>query len=410
MNFPSSPSNGQTTTIGNKTYVYNGTGWAVQSTVSSGGSSSTFGMSLRNVATRPSICNSFNGTNKQTMSRSAHFARSPITSLRLLFGNWRVDPPTGEVGSGASTTYTASIEYPAGTFKQVLFSGATSAVVPNLGEVISDEMAVTIPLHAQFWIRTWTNNATGILYVGKSEATNFGEAMEFGVTTTDKTMSGTIAAGGAGIVTPYAILGVSNIMAPFLWGDSRVFGQSDVYTNSRYNDIGIIARSIGPIGSYISCATPGDRAEIIAGSLSLRSSLGKRFCTSMISALGINDLNVNGRSAAQIYGNLQTIWSSMQPLPIFQCTLDPVSSSTDSWATTANQTTAGSNAVRVALNQQLRESGLIAGVFELADQVETARDSGIWKAPGYTADGLHELQKACLAISNSRAIEVGRLV
>ncbi len=371
---------------------------------------SLYGQTLRNVATRSSLCNSSNTSNKQTMSRSRHVARSPITALRLLFGNWWVNLSSGEAGSGAATTYTASIEYPAGTFTQVLFGGATSAVVADLGEVISDEMAISIPLNAEFWIRTWTSNTAGILYVGKAPSAGHGEAFEFGTTTTDKTMSGTIGYSSAGVVTPYAILSMSSGASPFLFGDSRVFGQSDVYTGSFSNDVGILARSVGPVMAYLNAGIPGDRAQIVAGSMARRVSLAKRFCTDAVLALGINDINVNGRTAAQTYADVLTIAAALRPLSVFGCTLDPVSSSTDAWATTANQTTASSNAARVAFNNLMRESPMLDGIFDLADAVETARDAGIWKAPGFTADGLHESQKACTLIANSRAIELGRLV
>lgn len=83
------------------------------------------------------------------------------------------------------------------------------------------------------------------------------------------------------------------------------------------------------------------------------------------------------------------------------------------WATTANQTVANSTkeANRVQLNGWLRSGAPIVagaavaagtqgattagqsghplyGLWEITDRVETARDSGIWKA-GYTSDGLH---------------------
>lgn len=364
---------------------------------------------LRNVATRASICNSFNGANKQTMSRSRHITRSPITSLKLLFGNWRCDLAAGEVGSGAATTYTASIEYPAGTFTQVKFGGATSIAVADLGEVISDDVIVAIPNNAQFWVRTWTNNSAGILYIGKPEATSFGEAMEFGATTPDKTMAGTLTAGGAGIVTPYAILAQSSRPSVFAWGDSRVLGQSDSYTGCVSNDQGILARSIGPSMAYINCGIPADRTEVIKTSYAKRVSLATRFCTDAVVALGINDINQYSRTAAAVYPELQTLWAAVAPLSVFACTLNPVSTSTDAYATTANQTTSSVNAQRVLLNNMIRESISVGGVFDMADVVETARDSGIWKAPGYTSDGLHENQKAAVVIANSRAMDLGRL-
>jgi hypothetical protein len=82
----------------------------------------------------------------------------------------------------------------------------------------------------------------------------------------------------------------------------------------------------------------------------------------------------------------------------------PVSTSTNGWTTTAGQTTHGNNAQRVAFNNWLRDGAPIdgagaplavgatgtragqpghplAGYFETADTMETARNSGIWKMP-----------------------------
>jgi len=41
----------------------------------------------------------------------------------------------------------------------------------------------------------------------------------------------------------------------------------------------------------------------------------------------------------------------------------------------------------------------LAGFFEIGDLMETSRGSGIWKAPGYTADGVHPSQTAHQAMS-----------
>jgi lysophospholipase L1-like esterase len=76
-------------------------------------------------------------------------------------------------------------------------------------------------------------------------------------------------------------------------------------------------------------------------------------------------------------------------LPVFQNTITPSTTSTDSWATTGNQTPESSNAVRVQVNDWIRTvPSPLSGYFEIADLAETARNSGIWKA-GYTSDGLH---------------------
>lgn len=345
------------------------------------------------------------------MSRSAHWARAPITTLQLVYGNWRAAFNTGEEGFGAATTYRASIEYPAGVFTQVVFGGSPSGVAENLGEVISDPASVVIPMNAQFWVRTWTSNTVGVFYVSKPCDAAHGEAFEYSPTTTpDKTMSGTLTDNGAGIVTPYAIIGMSSRPAIWLAGDSRVWGNNDVYTGNRFSDLGTLARSIGPVLPYSSAGCPTESAQQAIAQSTRRVNLAKRFFTHVASGYGINDVNAYSRTAAQTYADLKTLADLFYPLPFFQGTLGPVTTSTDAWATTANQTVTASNPARVALNNLIREGTYFAGVMEIADAVETSRDSGIYKAPSYTADGLHELQKALAVVVSSNAINPGRFV
>jgi len=106
---------------------------------------------------------------------------------------------------------------------------------------------------------------------------------------------------------------------------------------------------------------------------------------------------------------------------VFQTTITPSTTSTDSFATLANQTAALSfstagNGTREQLNDWLRDGGPIrdgvaaaigapdairsshnahplSGVLEMADTVESSRNSGKWKVDGtalkWTGDGIH---------------------
>jgi len=73
-------------------------------------------------------------------------------------------------------------------------------------------------------------------------------------------------------------------------------------------------------------------------------------------------------------------------------TLTPKAASTDFWATTAAQTTSDltDEASRIKYNTSVRAKVARVGQFsEIADVVESSRNSGVWKAPGATADGIH---------------------
>jgi hypothetical protein len=124
--------------------------------------------------------------------------------------------------------------------------------------------------------------------------------------------------------------------------------------------------------------------------------------------MGINDIG-SGRSASQIKGDLETIIAAFTK-PVYVATIEPQSSSSDDWATVANQTPDANNSVRTALNGNIR-SGLAgaAGYIEFADIVETARDSGKWKvtgaAFGYTSDGLHSTRQGYDTWTDSERVD-----
>lgn len=113
--------------------------------------------------------------------------------------------------------------------------------------------------------------------------------------------------------------------------------------------------------------------------------------------------------------NLIMLWNQQNGYGqrVIQTTITPNTTSTDGWATTGNQTPVNATVEshRVQLNDWLRggapmsgglavavgtSGALLAGdtghplygYWEITDNVESARNSGIWKA-GYTTDGLH---------------------
>lgn len=135
---------------------------------------------------------------------------------------------------------------------------------------------------------------------------------------------------------------------------------------------------------------------------------------------GINDVTT-GRTLAQIQADKIALWTGLvaRGMKVFTQTLGPVvSSTTDLYATTGGQTTHANNAVRVNLNDWTRDGApMLNGVavavgssaagtlrigqvghpvtayFEIADIVESSRNSGVFKVTGAsnyaTSDGTH---------------------
>lgn len=367
------------------------------------------GTYLGQVATRSRMPNAFNNAVTQIGTRTFHIARDNITSLQYVIPNWYVTGGTGEVATGGTMTVTASVEYPAGVFTQITFSGSTSGSIASGNTLISDAATVTIPSGASFWSRLYCTNSAGILFASSLPTDDAdGDQADFGNSVTDRTMGGTGSAASGIAFTPVAIIAQTSKVSSFILGDSRAVGINCTYTGGT-GLIGEIEPSIGATNAFINASVSGDTAAAWLKSHTRRLALVK-YCSHIISQLGINDINTLGTSAANTIVTLQQIWSLFSQ-PVTVCTLPPVSTSTDSWATVGNQTTASSNTQRVLFNDTLR-TALPAGAYfyyEIANQVESATDSGKWKAPGYTADGIHEQNLAATAILSSGAVTVPNL-
>lgn len=359
---------------------------------------------LGQVATRCFMSNEKAGGGlTQSMNRTRHIARDAITSCQVVFANWY---GSGEVATGASATIKASVEYPAGTFTQVLFSGSASGTIPSGSQLVSDAVSVSIPDGATFYVRSHFTCASGFPYNGRTGDTANGDRIAFATSgLADKTMSDPLAANAAAnfFYSPVAIIAMTTKPAIMCMGDSKCFGYSDIATGTS-GDAGELARSIGPLRAYINAGCSGETTTAYLAQHTQRAKL-YQYCSHFVSQYGVNDI-FGGFAAATTYANLATIRALVSTKPFYQGTISPQSTSTDAWATTVNQTTKAQNPARVTLNGLIRaNSNGFNGWFEIADVVETARDSGIWLAPGYTPDGVHETNTANLAIQASGNID-----
>jgi lysophospholipase L1-like esterase len=225
-----------------------------------------------------------------------------------------------------------------------------------------------------------------------------------------------------GGVTPYApseILAPTSRPAVAIFGDSIAHGYDNAAQDGGY--YGGIARALAGRAGYVSIATDSETAQnfAVASNVRLRMAAvqGAQYAVGM---LGRNDLTRNTRSVAQMEHDLLTIWQrfAARGITVYACTVLPATTSTDSWATARNQRPYPSEPKRVALNDWIRagapidrdtrvpvaqgtSGALVAGAkghpltgwFDTAATVETAKDSGLWKADGtphrYTQGGVH---------------------
>lgn len=337
--------------------------------------------------------------------QTIHTARLAATNLRLVYG----------VGQSPSSTIAVRVKVNSGAFVPVTWGGASSAsFTTDYDRKTSDPIAVTVTPGDTITIRA--------LYTGTSQT--FGGSNRSGTNGTNEglvsgdVLTGTWPTSGvtAGAPCPNLILGDVALETPRTWlqsGDSIVtLGFLDQALSGR---------------AWISFAVYGE-ALTAYGSGSWLERYGPTpygYATHAIVEYGTNDLGqpYSGGAtpdAATVLANYKSRvvdwWLTLanSGIKVYQTTLTPGTTSTDGFATTANQTAQAYNVVRVPANDWFRDGAPLAGlapaatgttdptairagqpghplkgVIEVADSVETARNSGKWKSPGYTYDGSH---------------------
>lgn len=378
---------------------------------------------LGQVASRCRISTKFEPSNKQLMARSKHIALDQIDSMAVVFANWYVKENIGETNVGSSTTYKCAIEYPAGTIAAVVTWNGSDAGFAQDGEtLISDMMKVSIPLGAAFFVRTWLNSAAGIPYhqggsLNPSAGINdSGESFYFDVATTDLTKTAGNFNNRTANLTyrPAALLGWTTKPSLLLAGDSRQGnGNTLDLPSDGYGLSGEFEKAMGRYFATINMGCSGERVQSVASGGYEKRVKFADWVSHVAIGYGINDIaGFNGatRTAAQVQSDVSTMATQFAGKPVYIATLSPYSSSSDGWATTANQTTNATNAQRIAFNDWVRKMPApFSGYLEVADQTESARNSGLWKA-GLTADGLHGNANATSAIAESGKVAINALM
>lgn len=341
----------------------------------------------------------------QLMSRKQHTAAVAIYAMKLVFPSWAVLSGTTETAQGEESLITASVEYPSGTYTRVTFSGSATGTMPDNANFISDEVAVTIPQGAKFWIRTWVSNATALVYNGAFKPVTGDGFVASATTTPDLTAGGAVTQATVNMYGPCAILSKHGKRAIGIVGDSVGSGAGDTANNG---DVGAIARSIGQCLPYINASVPSDSAAAFASSNTNRVAL-MAYVSDLICQYGIND--IPGTPAATVLTRLGVVHALFPRLRVFQTTIMPRTTSTDSWVTTGNQTVGANEATRLSVNTSIRAvMATTDGTFDIATPVESSWNSGLWAldtaatSVAMTADGVHPLVNAYMKIKSAGVI------
>ncbi len=360
--------------------------------------------------------------------RARHVAARDMTAAQFTYIN---GVSTNDNGT-ATVTYKPALEcslFPSG-YVPMLISGSASGAAATGTAIQTDlvTLPVTIPAGTTFWSRT----AVSVAVLGQQWAVTAGMTSTPNPPWGDGVTPDADTAYGTGVMTngannsanllPLVICNQDTADFPsvVVFGDSIGAGGSD--TQDALYDQGWLSRAfegVAPTGSivpYANLALQGATAQGFAGSNAPVRKTIPTLCKFRTGVLVFGNNDVPSRTTNQIIADLTTSIGLVAPNcvgGVWLATLPPRTTSTDSWATpvvgsaTNNQTAASGFAVggvREQVNAWIRTTALsisgVAGVIDIADAVESFRNSSFWKGGtgvtanivngAYTADGTHQ--------------------
>ena len=358
--------------------------------------------------------------------RFAHKIGVAGTDIQLGFGSWYTNYPTTptiDVDPSGTVTFSAAFEDASGNVYRCTFGGVASVVLPGGGFVLSDPLPIDVAVGDIVWVRVYisagtgySNRGTGLSSVGGYTATTDLTTSGAGAVGTTLALNGLDAMCILGTPT-----GAGRPKAVVIQGDSIAAGIGDgafvgydigylpqVAANLYYCGGGWVQRALSGNAGSIMVAQQGDSiGNYVAGVGHFRRGAMVRFSKYAVVEYGRNDLTAL-QTPATIQANLLTQAKRNVDKGLYGSivvTLTPYTTSTDVFATSTNQTTVSSTGegYRVTHNAWVRagcpivagaavapgtsgallagQSGHpILGYVDVAAAVESATNSGLWKA------------------------------
>jgi hypothetical protein len=360
---------------------------------------------IRQISTRTFVPDQIDTTNLETMTESYHVARADSPTVGIVIGGWYIGAGNAEIPLGADLRFTWSVSktHTGGSFVQGKTDGAVEGIAAPGQNKQSDLIPFPVTAGDILCIRVWRHGDAGVGYQADTvRSTN--DYMVRAPTTADLTMSAsTITAFVSGrMFAPLAVVGQHGGKAVGIIGDSRSYGVQDTYDSDFA--LGEVARSITNSLPYLNLSRRSISAsQFTASSVNRRDLL--KYCSDVICNMGVNDFFNDNDTLATAQADLNALWNLLpSTIRLWATTITPYTTSTDSWATEANQTIPAKGVNIAPLNTWIltKPNPKIYGVFDIAPSVTEA--SGKWKSPGYTADGLHALNLGMLAIRDGGGI------
>lgn len=352
------------------------------------------------------------GTNTQQVTRTVHrTGKYPVKDMRLVVANFKLlgVSPFGEAGVGNAITYQTAIEYGgANTF--ATWDGTSSKSVPDKSMSTSDIIR-DMDAAQMFYVRNYLVVASAANKWPRAQTVTQNSQYAKKGTNLLATFQATGAISGTpqdGPNPPIALLGLVDraSIAVVYTGDSIADNTGDLTTIDVDGTVGFIGRGLVNVNGFnlphSKLSRSGETQFALADPTknALRLSLFQ-YATHFIDEAGTNDIT-NGRTFAQIQADCLTVWSNARAAgiqKIYRTTIIPRTTSTDSWATTTNQTPIANFAVG-GIRDQLNAwfvtklaDGTIDGIIDVNADCADVTATDRWRvnlgAGNNTADGTH---------------------
>lgn len=371
-----------------------------------------------NVASRTLVPNLYIAAGTATWGNfcKVDYARADVSGqVRALVPNFRYNAAT-EIGPSSSARCRVSIEYPIGStpqrFQFAVFSGdAYNGIIGNNAQVetLPLTLNVPIPAGAKFLWHTQFECGGGVL-CNQTTAYLAEDRVELGTSALpDRTITGGTAYGNASTGqthSPLALIAMTTKASVAGHGDSNQLGAIQLVTTTfaasdEFGYQGLTGRSVAPALPYMNLGSYGDTIAAFIGAQGTKRRAAMAYCSHIVTDIGINDIVINGRTAAQVYADLQTLRAMFPTKKFYAHTLAP--NTTGAWTAVdgSDQVLGAAEAQRAAYNALLiANAANFDGVFQ-TDQAVALPARTKWLAPGYTNEGTHYTVLAQLAVKNS---------
>lgn len=345
------------------------------------------------------------GSNQAATYRVRYTTKRAVTQIKLVYSNFRLTS-SNEAFDTAVVTYRATVETGVGTNTVAVTFGGGTSVTLNPGEsATSDPITISFADETPFYVRT----RVSVPVLGQKWATGapmlVSGATQEGFVATDFLTGAVPSLSGAGTIGPSAILGLVNEVAPSIGiiGSSSAAGQGDTrLSDTGYWDAGYLSKIITASGyGHSVLAASGDSLLEFLSNTTMGSPAYGRLkhlrdidANTVIMQLGGNDITGAEVTAAQIIERLKASYRLLKGLGynVIATTITPTTTSSDSWATTANQTLHVRNQVRLDVNTWIRTVPAdVSAVIDAAIHVQDPTEPGKWRVNGgaWTGDGTH---------------------